>query len=396
MTDQYSNVGEEVGIARFGELKPERVLYDFNGARIFTAQSGDGDCLLAYSCGETEDSDQYLVVPCSGAKIEELLRGSITLREVLGQPSAWIVNISTEGKVTRAARVAVGTLPEDALPRPNTYLYSALQPLFSVKLLGEDLIPGRVPASVVKSGIDHAYRALKVLVERALKASGAQGRPEERMRRHYDLPTQRLAFGSFEIAFGAPLGHDDTVDSLADTDGSQDEIVQGRVSRLIDVGAEWLRSGALTNWEGDREDFGAVLNALSSLAPPSKGIIQKVEVGGTLVSKGVTKLVLTRTETRSIKKALQSWPSAEETVVEKGFIRELDLDKQTFTLRSQPDGGADLLRGWVADELIDDVSAAFLQITLVRIVGVRSGGDQVEVQRIEPMLSPPELPHLGK
>ena len=396
MTDQYSNSGEEVGIARFGELKPERVLYDFSGARIFTAHSPDGDCLLAYSFGETDDSDQYLVVPCSDAKIDELLRGSITLREVLGQPWAWIVYVSTEGEVTRAERIAVGTLPEDALPRPNTYLYSGLQPLFSVKLLGEDLIPGKIPASVVKSGIDHAYRALKVLVERALKASGAQGRPEERMRRHYDLPTQRLAFGSFEIAFGAPLGHDNTVDSLADTDGSQDEIVQGRVSRLIDVGAEWLRSGALTNWEGDRADLGAVLNALSNLAPPSKGIIQKVEVGGRLVSKGVTKLVLTRTETRSIKKALQSWPSAEETVVEKGFIRELDLDKQTFMLRSQPDGGTDLLRGWVADELIDDVSAAFLQITLVRIVGVRSGGDQVEVQRIEPMVSPPELPQLGR
>jgi hypothetical protein len=379
-------LGTAVDQTFFGDLKPEEVLYEFDRSRIFTCRSALNEILLAYTCGEDESRELLLVVPSSLAGVADLKSGACTLRDALGQQWAWFVELSVDGQVLEAHRVEVEGMPAECLPLPGTYLYPELQPLFSVKLLGDELKPGAVPASVVRLGVDQAYRALKTLVERVLRAASVAGRPEDRLRRHYDLPTQRLAFGSLEISFGEPKSPAQfPMAGLTESDFPADQSVYDEIGSLLATGSRWLESGSEFICPQERDDMQAILSAFSTLSPPSKGPVERIEIGGRLVGHGRGLISLTRMDAQRIKRARQQIPTLEESVVANGFVRELDIDRQTFILREEIEGGRDLLKGWVADELVDDAKVALMLQNKVRVTGVRTGGEQVEIQRIDPV-----------
>ncbi len=389
MTDPTIPYGRRIAVHRLGHFVPEKILYEFDGPRVFTMRTLDGEMLFAYSYSDLEASQLFLIVPFSEDQLKDLTLGRSTLLEALAQPWIWIAQISLRGEVLDVNSVLIDELPAGTLPKSGVYLYPDLQPLFSVKLLGKELTAERVPASVVKSGVDHAYKALKVLVERALRVTGAHGRPEDRFRRHYDLPTQRLAFGSFEIAFGAPVPDQQyAVDFDEGSPSDADAAVQKQISELLEKGATWLTEGLsperLGADEVSRDDYHAILSALSSLAPPSKGLVERVEVSGNFRHNSSSVISLTRSDTVQIKKCLQTVPPAEVTVIKEGYVRELDLDLQSFTLRSH-DGGMTLLTGWVADDLVADVQAAFTSGRQVRVIGTQTLANACEIQKIEPV-----------
>jgi hypothetical protein len=381
--------GKTVDPALFGAMKPLEILYDAGGQQIFTFLLSNDECVLAYQCWEEVDSVLFLVVPAKEATGEQLRSGSLTVREALYQPWAWIVQRDSEGNVVAAKAVAVDSLPSEALPRPGVYLWPDLQPLFQMRMLGSTLRPGTIPASVIKSGFERAYGALRTLVTSALDMHSASGRPEDWVRRFYDLPTQRLAFGSLEIAFSKPQSPQPlTLDALTGAIELDDAEIERRMSQLLAKGLDWIEVGD-TRLPGEFPlEQEAILEALSQLSPPQKGAIESVEISGQLVNRS---RVLSRQATAKIRVARALLPRSEHFVDETGFIRELDLDLKTFTLRTAAIGGQDILSGWVPDALLDDAFEAMVAAYKVRVRGRSYGIGQpathgvIEVSTLEPV-----------
>src|SRR5947209_19855490 len=88
-------------IAKFGAesvlpldvLKPEQVLYDFDGPRICTVKSDLG-LLLVYVVEDEKDFQVALLTPTAQEVINSLLGGQITVRGALKRVWAWLDELS--------------------------------------------------------------------------------------------------------------------------------------------------------------------------------------------------------------------------------------------------------------------------------------------------------------
>lgn len=67
---------------KFENWVPNRVLYDFDGPRIFTVQHEFGD-FVAYACDEDDQITRYLLAPTDNHVIATLEKGLCTVYEAL-------------------------------------------------------------------------------------------------------------------------------------------------------------------------------------------------------------------------------------------------------------------------------------------------------------------------
>lgn len=107
-------------------LAPMRVLYEFDGPRIFICQSTDGVQLLAYLCGQDEITLRYLLVECRDDLEQRLTLGETTVREALFQPRVWLVDTDLVGTIRDAWETNAADLPPRALPKPGALLWASL------------------------------------------------------------------------------------------------------------------------------------------------------------------------------------------------------------------------------------------------------------------------------
>jgi hypothetical protein len=117
-------------------LDPKEVLFDYDGPRLFTARTARGDLLLVYWCGEADGRDRFLAVPANDDGIARLKASSVSLRESLDQPWAWLVERARTGEIVQVDSVNVGSLPESALPRTGTTLVAKPPVSNPIKALG--------------------------------------------------------------------------------------------------------------------------------------------------------------------------------------------------------------------------------------------------------------------
>jgi hypothetical protein len=110
------------------DLEPTKVLYDFDGPRIFTCKSRDDLPYLAYQCGEGQNLVRLLIVPLSEDMERGLIHGQVAVRDSLCQPDAWLFDVDDDWKVQKAWKVDVLTLPPNALPESGTLLWPDLRP----------------------------------------------------------------------------------------------------------------------------------------------------------------------------------------------------------------------------------------------------------------------------
>jgi hypothetical protein len=384
--------GRQVSVDRFGLItSPKEVLYEFDGSRIFTFEDTDGDLLLAYQCWTDGHQEWILVVPSSNDAVAGLKSGRMTVRKALTQDWAWIVE-NDDGVLVSAHAVDIDLLPSNSLPQADAYISADLEPLIRVKYTGRQLHHENVPASVVKYGIDRAYSGLKSLVDGVFDERYQQGRPEERFRRFYDLPIQTLGFGSLEIAFSAPQPFTRENDFLDEEDeNSSDEYVVAELARLFAAGLEWVKSPRDDLPDNPTVSWQATLGGLVCLSPPHRGLVENVELSGTLMPPHMPFATLSRAETKKIRLALERLPIAEQVVQALGFVREIDMDKKTFVLRNSAESGQDLLLGWASDELLDEAFAAMSGGYQVTIFATKKTSDRlVEVfkitKRVDPLL----------
>jgi hypothetical protein len=108
------------------DLRPIRVLYDFEFPRIFTCEDKADDYHLAYFCGEDATGLRFLVVPFSPASENQLTRGDIDLYDALAKNRAWVIDVDNHWNQKHVLRVDFNSLPADVLPRPGVMLYAHL------------------------------------------------------------------------------------------------------------------------------------------------------------------------------------------------------------------------------------------------------------------------------
>lgn len=113
---------------------PVRVLYEFDGPKIFICEDAAENPYLAYQCGEGQQRMRFLVVPFNPGREEALTTGAMDLREALLQPKGWIVDLRYDWTVDRAWNVETKNLPAEILPKAGVMLWAHLPPRITEKL----------------------------------------------------------------------------------------------------------------------------------------------------------------------------------------------------------------------------------------------------------------------
>ncbi len=365
-----------------GDLAPIEILYEFEEPLIFTARSSSGRMLFVYAACrsdflETPDSAQsftrYLVAPTSPAILEKLKKGAWTVLQALDQPILWIADVlDLDCSVSACELSGLGDVPEAVLPERDRTLWAHLMPILSYRLIGDGLVEGEVPASVVVRAVDGATAALKKLLDVISDTSQVAGRPSDARRQSYDLAAQRFAFNSFEVAFApnhAAAG-DPAVESLYEAAGDK-----------LNEALEWLQAEQPTGRQPDSD----LLDVLSRLVPPSHGRVSEVEISGRMFpdSRVQPRFRLTRTHGARVRAAVKKLRTTTRRLIEaEGTIRQLDLDALTFTLRERTPPAADLECSFI-EFLLDDVHDAFTSGARVSVVGELDNAGKFDLAAIQ-------------
>lgn len=335
----------------FQALTPERILYEFDGPRIFTVRHELGE-FLAYLSAEdvTEKTSRYLLVPTDDAIVAALEKGTRTVYEALAQPWVWILDIGFDGQTKQAWRTITSAIPADCLPKQHVMLWPELEPLVSIRMIGDSLEEGQIPGSVIRRAVEGVANALKKLAESAL---GDQKRQGLTVRQFYDLPAQHFAFRSFEISFRAP---DLKQLQLGEQEGVLEQQYDA-VAKKFSEALDWAitadpEESALPSIDLD------LLKALERLVPPQTGVVERVELRGQLFKHLPEKrFELSRQASRNVTRALARLRDPQEKVrTLSGLIDEFDKGKMTFTLRYT---GEAEYKCSISDELYDEVMELF-------------------------------------
>lgn len=373
--------GKRVDLRRFGNLEPQRVLYAFDGPRIFTFTDADGGLCLACWSDEDAEAARFLVVPFSDELRERLERGEIAMSDALNQPHFWAVDVTHAGELVQAMALRLDDVPPDARPAHGTMLLPSLEPVLSLRAVGT----GSTNASAISALVEGAQSALRVLANYVLTVGEVVEEAALRVRRLYDLPTQRLALGSFEIAFRMPSSTPDLFRGMAN--GAQDAEARAfqRIGEMLRAGLAWAAGDGESELdERPPNEQRAILEAVRLLAPAARSGVDIVEVGGRWGRRRNLSVPLTAATRRRVNASLPRLEGRAVVVVEfQGRIREMDKDRLTFELRDLI-SGATLQKFQLSDRLLDEASAAFDEDLIVKVVGTRAGDQLPQAVIITP------------
>ena len=361
--------GKLADIKRFGAFDPVEILYEFDGPRLFTTRDIDDELNLVYWSDEDDMITRYIVVPTSNRILGDLRKGVLSVFDALNQPRCWLCDVDFEGSPPRGLLVDFEAIPRDAIPAQGTMLWPFLEPLLTLRAVGPEIVPGQIPGSVIRSCVEGVQKTFKVLSEYVLGQTPQAGRPDEFMRRLFDLPTQRFAFASFEISFRMPVEEKNLFTSIGHKSPEAETLEE--VGSLLNKGLKWLTTTAGEEGvysPGNPEESAAVLRALKELTPSSQGSIDHIELKGQLVGTRVAPLVLERKARQRVNAAIRSQALEPQLVDLVGRIRELDKDRLSFELR-EIEGLPGVQKFVFDEELLEDVFQAFQEDRRVRVAG---------------------------
>lgn len=361
--------GKRVPTDRLQPFEPVDVLYEFDGPRIFTLNDADGELCLAYWSDEEDDVCRYVVVPVSRKIVDGVVSGSLSVLESLNQPRCWICDVSLSDEIVGCQLVDFADIPPDSLPTPGTMLLPSLEPLLTLRAIGDDIVPGRIPGSVIRVCVEGVQKTFKFLSEYVLGKQPQAGRPDEFLRRLFDLPTQRIAFASFEVSFRMPIEERNLFTASGQRSPESETLEE--VKTLLNKGLKWLTTAA--GEEGvyspdDAEESAVVLRALKELTPSSQGSIERMELKGQLIGPRSTSLVLDRSARQRVNAAIRNRSLEPQLVDLEGRIRELDKDRLSFELR-EIEGTSQMQRFVFDEDILEEVFQAFQDDVRVRVAG---------------------------
>lgn len=338
--------GQQLDVARLGPLRPERILFEFDGPRTWLANDPDGELLLLHQCGESPDAAQFFVVPFSETLVHALEAGDIDLRDALDQPRLWIAEFDRSG-VRKLVRSSFAKLPNDWIPESGVMLFPELEPLLSIRSLGRDVELGHANLGLLKTSLDNARCALKTLADYAVGVTKGPGQPKTKTRQYYDLPARLLA-GSVKVCVFPRV---DSQKKLFETDD-----VWQRMEELLDRGLDQINSLSGKSADGSDLDLQIAFKAIDYLAPPSWGAVEKTEISGRLMSVRPPVLI-DRPVRAAIRQRLKKPDDKTPEIIEAhGTISELDIQEATCMLRD--DQGVTLHKLSFDEKLYEEVKDA--------------------------------------
>jgi hypothetical protein len=254
-------------------------------------------------------------------------------------------------------------------------LWPTLEPILTLRAVGKNIEPGMVPGSVIRTCVEGVQKAFKVLSEHALRQNAQAGRPDEFLRNLFDLPTQRIAFSSFEISFRVPSEERDLFTANGVASPAAETL--SKVSALLKKGLK-STAGEEGIFSPDApEEGGVLLRALKELTPSSYGNIEQLELRGSILGPRITPIVLQRADRQRVNNAIRNRSLEPQLVDLVGRVRELDKDRLSFELR-EIEGSEVTTRRCVFDEaLLEEVFQAFQGDYRVRIAGQAYPGGNV-------------------
>jgi hypothetical protein len=354
-----------------GAIAPTEILFEFEEPLTFLCRDRDGGLLLAHSLSAEPGRSRYLVSISDPRIITELKAGRLDVLGALRQPRCWIVEFGPGWEILDLWLIPFDEVPKDLLPKPGAMLTPDLEPLFRIRLIGSGVGPGKTSAADVRMAAQATEMGLRGLARLALDEKKQVGPVTGDVRHYSDLPYQYSRAASFEIAFGRPR------DRLP---GLDDEVFD-EMGRLLELGLIALRAEGddLGPVEGLNADQALQLfEAIRALTPPTRGDINRIELGGALTDGFKVSNVLTRDDRiRSVQrvKAVHHAPRREEPFRVTGVIEAVDQGTATFTLRQldPPDvpvvGAVPEIRFHFEEYLYDIVMEAFFSLERVVIVG---------------------------
>jgi hypothetical protein len=365
--------GKQIDKGSLGRLIPTEILFEFEMPLTFVCRDPDGQLILTHSLGDEGGLSRYLVVVTDVRLIDELKAGRLDLLAALRQPRAWVADVSFSWEVINLWLVPFEKLPRDVLPKSGAMLTPELDPVLRLRLIGVGVGPGRTSAADVRMAAQAAESGLRGLARVALDVKKKAGRVPKDVRYYSDLPYQYSRAASFEIAFGRP----------SNTFPSIDREVFDEMGRLLERGLEAIRADGdgLAPVEGlTAEQSLQLFEAIKALTPPTRGGVDRVEVGGVLIDDLTGSRVLTRDDrSRSVQriKTSRGGPRKEAPFRITGVIEEADQGSSTFTLRQlEPpnvlgEDQAPEIEFQFEDHLYDTVMEAFNSLERMVVVGER-------------------------
>ncbi len=362
--------GKPVELDQFLPFEPLEVLYEFDGPRIFTILDKDGELYLAYWSDEDESLCRYVVSPSTTGIVDSLRTGIVSVFDALNQPRCWLCDVDIAGELISCQRIDFGAIPRNALPVAGTMLLPSLEPLLTLRAVGDEIVPGHIPGSVIRTCVEGVQKTFKFLSEYVLGQQPQAGRPDEFLRRLFDLPTQRVAFASFEISFRMPIEEVNLFTASGEKSPEKETLEQ--VGTLLNKGLKWLTSAAGEEgvYSPDAPEEGAVLlRALKELTPSSQGSIERFELRGQLIGARVKPLVLKRSARQRVNNAIRNSSLEPQLVDLVGRVRQLDKDRLSFDLREIEHADSQTQRFVFDEQLLEDVFQAFQDDVRVRVAG---------------------------
>jgi len=268
----------------FGNFEPLDVFIWLDGPRTFTLLDKDGELCFAHWLQELDGLWQYVVVPITEKILSELKNGEQSLLDVLRQPRIYLVRVDAESVVQSVLLTHWEQLPQDALPERGTMIRRELEPFFRFRAMGEAIRAGDIPGSVIKTTVENAQKAIRLLAEYEMNQPARKGKRSKALRELYDLPAQKLQAASFEVSFRSPLSQPSLFDNLAPSELEEDKSTLDRICDHLRIGLAWLEGDSQENFLNDKNLAPAlknrILEAMKYLTPPTSGAIQKTQVSG--------------------------------------------------------------------------------------------------------------------
>ncbi len=348
-----------------------RVLYEAEIPILYLTRTEQGQTLLAFVAEEGSAGTFTILAPISASSLSALERGYLSVRDAL--TASWMWLHLNDPEQSRVWTTSATELPDGVLPLAGTPLLPEHEPVLRTRAVGEQVVLGSMPASVVAFVADSTRKAMKIILD-FLEAAPAAGRPREDHRVLYDLPIQSFAFASFELGFSPP------------DEGLFPREQIREAARRLERGLTWASEHDDRPLVGDSdEERETILRAALLLTPPLAGPIAEIQVSGTWLTHG--KVRLSRDSRRRVRKELRRLDS-ERVVSYQGRIGELDIDNLSFILRDTEDEQD--RRGLFEVDLLDDVMEYFRDAIRVAVAGIERQG-KLYVSAVAPTKSPPTV-----
>lgn len=248
-----------------------------------------------------------------------------------------------------------------------------------LRLYGRNVEWPAAPTSVLTATLEAFRKGLQTVAE-LISTGHVAARPKPAVRQACDMRVVAFRPGSLRVGLRLPDETDVEFGSHREKSLGYRALVE-----YLTVAA-WVSSGELTadvaQPTDDAQKRRPLFNALEPLVPHPRGDVERIEISGPLAPDGRTIRLTREAHSRLLQLVDLTIPEQVETYT--GHLREIDLDRRTFTLRDVDEVGS--IRCTFADALSEVTRSALghrVRVTGNRPdKGKRGSGTSLHVSRL--------------